>query len=115
MNDEFGHEAGDALLRSAANHLNFWNNHGDVYRMGGDEFMVVVKNQTPEAMNKLVNMWYPTVGQLNRDTDGFKCVLSYGLAFGTKGCNFDSLQKQADDKMYEMKVALKKKFGEPLR
>lgn len=115
MNDEFGHEAGDALLKSAAFKLNFWNNYGDVYRMGGDEFMIVLVNKTPEYVNKLIGLWYPTVGQLNRDTDGFKCVLSYGVAFGSQGCNFDALQKQADEKMYDMKVALKKKFGEPLR
>lgn len=115
MNDEFGHEAGDALLKSASAKLSFWNTYGDVYRMGGDEFMIVVVNKPPEYVKKLVDRWYPTVGQLNRDSDGFKCVLSYGLAFGSQGCNFDALQKQADDKMYDMKVAIKKKFGEPMR
>ena len=115
MNDEFGHEAGDALLKSAAVKLNYWNNHGDVYRMGGDEFMIVILNKRPDYINKLISQWYPTVGILNRDTDGFKCVLSYGTAFGSQGCNFDALQKQADEKMYDMKVAIKKKFGEPMR
>ena len=115
MNDEFGHEAGDSLLKSAAYKLNFWSNYGDVYRMGGDEFMIVVLNKTSDYVNKLIDQWYPSVGQLNRDTDGFKCVLSYGVAFGTRGCNFDALMKKADDTMYKMKVALKKKFGEPMR
>lgn len=115
MNDEFGHEAGDALLKSASFKLNFWNNYGDVYRMGGDEFMIVVLNKSIDYMKKLIDQWYPAVGQLNRDSDGFKCVLSYGVAHGQQGCNFDALQKQADDRMYDMKVALKKKFGEPLR
>lgn len=115
MNDVFGHEAGDALLKSAALKLNFWNNYGDVYRMGGDEFMVVTLNKSPDYMEKLIDQWYPTVGQLNRESDGFKCVLSYGVAHGQQGCNFDALQKQADDRMYDMKVALKKKFGEPMR
>lgn len=115
MNDEFGHEAGDALLKSASYKLNFWNNYGDVYRMGGDEFMIVVLNKSIDYMDKLIKQWYPSVGQLNRDSDGFKCVLSYGVAHGNQGCNFDALQKQADDRMYDMKVALKKKFGEPMR
>lgn len=115
MNDEFGHEAGDALLRSAAAKLTFWQNYGDVYRMGGDEFMIVVVNKSREYVEKLINMWYPTVGQLNRDSDGFKCVLSYGVAYGSQYCNFDAVQKQADEIMYDMKVALKKKFGEPMR
>lgn len=115
MNDEFGHDAGDALLKSASVKLNFWNNYGDVYRMGGDEFMIVIRDKRQEYIESLIKKWYPTVGQLNRNSDGFKCVLSYGTAYGSRGCDFDALQKQADDNMYEMKVALKKKFGEPMR
>jgi diguanylate cyclase (GGDEF)-like protein len=115
MNDEFGHDAGDSLIKSAANKLSFWDAYGDVYRMGGDEFMIVILNQPPKRVNEILDRWYPTVGQLNRSSDSFKCVLSYGVAFGQKGCNFDEVQKQADDRMYEFKVAIKKKFGEPMR
>lgn len=115
MNDEQGHEAGDALLKSAARALKGWNRFGDVYRMGGDEFMVVVKGMPVQQVQKLVAEWYPTVGQLNRASDPFKCVLSYGVVHGDPGSSFDTVMKAADDKMYEMKVALKKQFGEPLR
>ena len=38
MNDEFGHEAGDSLLKNVASKMQFWNSYGDVYRLGGDEF-----------------------------------------------------------------------------
>ena len=115
MNDECGHEAGDALIRNAAAKLKFWDKYGDVYRVGGDEFMIVVCNQTQQFVENVISKWYPTVGLLNRESDGFKCVLSYGIASGSQYCNFDDVMKRADDLMYDMKVALKKKFGEPLR
>ena len=115
MNDIFGHDAGDALLRNAANKLKFWNSYGDVYRLGGDEFMVVLINKKYDFCMRLLKTWYPTVGVLNRNEDGFKCVLSYGIAEGKKGSSFDDLEKQADDKMYEMKVQIKKAFGEDMR
>lgn len=115
MNDVFGHDAGDALIKAAARKLQFWNTYGDVYRMGGDEFMIVVCNVTRQTLKEYIDNWYPTVGVLNRDDDGFKCVLSYGVAYATKGQDFDAQQKKADDRMYEMKVAIKKKFGEPMR
>ena len=115
MNDEFGHDAGDALIKAAARKLQFWNTYGDVYRMGGDEFMIVVCNVTQQSLKEYIDKWYPTVGMLNREADGFRCVLSYGVAYATKGQDFDKQQKLADDRMYEMKVALKKKFGEPMR
>lgn len=115
MNDEFGHEAGDTLLRTAASALKPWNAYGDVYRLGGDEFMVVVADRPEDSCKSLVRKWYPQVGVLNRESDGFKCVLSYGMAFGETGCDFDKLQKLADDRMYEFKKAIKAKFGEPMR
>lgn len=115
MNDEFGHEAGDVLLKSAAKSLTFWKDKGDVYRLGGDEFLVVVRGMSQKKFVSTVKAWYPTVGILNRNTDAFKCVLSYGLAYSAGSSDFDTLEKAADDRMYEMKVKIKKKFGEPMR
>ncbi len=112
MNDTCGHKAGDNLLISAANKLNFWSKYGDVYRVGGDEFMIVLTNIPVDRVITLLNSWYPTVGVLNRETDAFKCVLSYGIADGFCGDSFESVKKLADDRMYEMKQILKKEFGE---
>lgn len=115
MNDIYGHEAGDALLRNASNALKFWKSYGDVYRLGGDEFMVVLINKKVDFCKKLLNTWYPTVGTLNREVDGFKCILSYGVAEGKKGSSFDELEKLADDRMYEMKKRVKQELGEEMR
>lgn len=115
MNDQFGHEAGDALLRSAASELKYWESFGDVYRLGGDEFMVVLVNKRKDFCWNLLNKWYPQVGVLNRVSDGFKCVLAYGVATGVKDCTFELLVKEADEAMYNMKVNLKHEFGEELR
>jgi diguanylate cyclase (GGDEF)-like protein len=115
MNDEFGHEAGDILLRAAASKLAYWSKLGDVYRMGGDEFMFVIVNKPLHKVKSLVSTWYKTVGVLNKSTDGFSCLLSYGLAEGQCGMNFDYVMKQADEIMYDMKVRIKKELGEPLR
>lgn len=115
MNDEFGHDAGDILLKTAASKLGYWNKIGDVYRMGGDEFMIVIVNKPIAKVRNLVINWYKTVGVLNKTTDGFQCLLSYGLAEGHHGMDFDYVMKQADEIMYSMKVRIKKELGEPLR
>ena len=115
MNDEYGHEAGDTLLCNAADKIAFWKDYGDVYRIGGDEFMIVLVNMTAVTIKELLNKWYPTVGCLNRETDGFKCVLSYGVASGQLGDGFERIRSLADSRMYNMKLKLKKKFGEPMR
>ena len=88
---------------------------GYVGRFGGDEFMIVLTNKKYDFCMRLLKTWYPTVGVLNRTEDGFKCVLSYGIAEGKRGSSFDELEKLADDNMYEMKVRVKKEFGEEMR
>lgn len=115
MNDIYGHEAGDALIKASAKKLEWWQGKGDVFRMGGDEFMVVITNKTQEECKYLINSWYPTVGRLNRNTDGFACVFSYGVAYGYQNCDIDALRKEADERMYNHKVKIKQALGEPMR
>lgn len=115
MNDIYGHEAGDTLIRSAASKLSFWDKFGDVYRIGGDEFMVVIPDIPEKECVKYIDSWYPTVGNLNRHTDEFKCFLAIGWAFGGKFSDVNKLQKIADDRMYQHKKKIKEKYGEEMR
>lgn len=112
MNDEFGHEAGDALIRKAASKLEYFDGLGDCYRMGGDEFMVVMTNRSKSDCEKIINDWYPTVGCLNRKSDGFKCMMAYGVSYGESHFDMDELIKEADEKMYYHKIEIKKANGE---
>ncbi len=46
MNDEHGHEAGDALIKTVADIMlqaQRWAGKGHVFRMGGDEFLMIVE------------------------------------------------------------------------
>lgn len=47
INDNFGHEVGDLVLESFADHLNHFFRDSDVVgRLGGDEFVVLLANTT---------------------------------------------------------------------
>lgn len=115
MNDTFGHEAGDALLKSATRKLQYWKDYGDLYRLGGDEFLVVIQDKPENDCMKLVDRWYPKVGNLNRKTDGFRCMLAIGCAFSQTDKDVDKLSKIADERMYEHKKEIKAKYNEELR
>lgn len=115
MNDIHGHEAGDNLIKAASAKLAWWKNKGDVYRMGGDEFMIVITNKSRDMCSKWVSEWYLGVGRLNPVSDDFACVFSLGVAYGTQFCNMEVLRKLADDRMYAHKVKIKQTLNEPMR
>ena len=53
-NDEQGHISGDKVLCSAAEILQYVFPEEDVYRAGGDEFMVLASNITEDELNTRV-------------------------------------------------------------
>ena len=117
INDEVGHEAGDNLIKTAASKLKYWsdNGYGDVYRVGGDEFLVAIPNIPAEKCKELADAWYSKTGRMNKETDPFACVFSMGIAYGEKGCDIGVLKKEADDRMYACKRRIKEMLGEPMR
>lgn len=53
VNDNYGHQCGDAVLKIIAkNILNIYGKHGFCYRIGGDEFCVILKPGVIEYFSK---------------------------------------------------------------
>jgi two-component system, cell cycle response regulator len=99
-NDSFGHLAGDALLaRLGGNLSQFVGGRGHAYRMGGDEFCIVVRNAT-EA--ELVVAGAATA--LAEHGEGFAISAAYGAVLLPDEANDpqDAL-RLADQRMYENK------------
>ena len=115
MNDNFGHEAGDKLLRKAAESLKRIEARNVMpFRMGGDEFVVVAIHVTREEAEKIRQDWEDGLAALNREEDGVPCVIACGFAFGEKDYDLDEIFAVADERMYEDKKAKKLKAGQPL-
>lgn len=110
VNDGFGHAQGDQLIRDFAGILKkAYDGVGTIARMGGDEFVVVIrdvpKNTIHQAVDKMVReeekqSWL-------RD---YEISSSYGIASRSELPEGDAEQvyKLADERMYEMKVRTKK-------
>lgn len=104
-NDEIGHNAGDELIISTAEILSdVFSKYGNVYRTGGDEFFVIIKNKDAdveklknEISEKLSN-WH---GKLSD-----KLSLSGGFvrADENPGLSIDELMIAADREMYKDKA-----------
>lgn len=96
-NDERGHLAGDILLKEAASILKNLFPQDEIYRAGGDEFMILSFATTEEALNKKVTELRKQV-ELS-DTVSF----AIGSYFDSNSNNVLSAMTKADKKMYEDK------------
>lgn len=92
MNDEQGHISGDKVLRSAAEILQYVFPEVDVYRAGGDEFMVLVSNITEDELNKRVSK-IRTMAKLSENV-----LFSVGTCYGEPDVR--RAMHIADEQMY---------------
>ena len=100
-NDTFGHAAGDALLARLGGKLTeAISGYGSAYRLGGDEFCVLVKVEAEQLEDRLRT----AVTALSEDGDGFKVDASYGVVLlPHEASNPDEALQLADRRMYQCK------------
>ena len=108
VNDTMGHAFGDELLAGLGLGLSTLFRATDIVgRIGGDEFLVLMRNITPDAetkkreADKLLTFFRDfKVGEYVQ----YRCTASIGGAvFSQDGGDFDELYKAADTAMYESK------------
>ena len=109
VNDTLGHPVGDALLRQVSDRLKLaMGDHGQVGRLGGDEFKAVLPGQVDIGL--LESLARTLIEQVSRpySIEGHKVVIgaSVGIAIGDPGrCTADSLVRDADLALYAAKDA----------
>src|SRR5881409_2576779 len=82
VNDVYGHGAGDEILRSLADTLKDAVRTSDVvYRLGGEEFAIVIASRSAENAERLANRLVERVGATEFDPAG-RITISVGLARG---------------------------------
>jgi len=102
VNDTLGHEAGDELIIGSAECLRkSFDGIETVYRLGGDEFTVIMERPEAEAKKCLERMEEICAGWKGQFISGIS--ISYGAASTEEFSDLDSLLKAADRRMYEYK------------
>lgn len=110
VNDCYGHDAGDALLQKAAESFRpLISETIHAYRMGGDEFIVIMMNCTKDDMRQFRTDWEENLRQLNEKYGGTPCSIAVGTAFAKGSFEIDELCKIADKRMYQDKLRKKVK------
>ncbi len=113
LNDTAGHAAGDECIKRVAQAIETAVRSGDdtVCRYGGEEFLIVLGNTTPDlawTLAERIRGAVEALGIVNsgiHHADGSTAVMtiSLGVAFAREGAPPQLVAKWADDALYDAK------------
>ena len=112
VNDTCGHEKGDICIQNLCQIICRSFPHSSVYRVGGDEFIVILENDDYKERETLVQTITETFRQNAANPEGEP----WENVVGAVGCavfepkkdrSIDDVLKRADEAMYEQKRAIK--------
>ena len=100
-NDTFGHQAGDALLARFGERLvECVGDRGGAYRMGGDEFCVLIRVDGEDP----VDIARRCSEALSESGEAFEIGCSFGIALApAEATSAEQALRIADERMYEQK------------
>ena len=115
INDEHGHKEGDAYIKGCCHLICENYKHSPVFRIGGDEFVVILQGQDYENRTQLADSLRAAFAESYAQT-AQEPWLRFSAALGTADCTPDDasveqILKRADEAMYEEKKQFKKKYG----
>ena len=111
INDSYGHNAGDAMLKRLSDHLQRSENFkGHIYRLGGDEFVLFFQAKPEDFRNSIAMREHyhaillEAMVAYSMPSIQDQCTLSMGVAFFPEnGKTTTDLLRKADIALYEAK------------
>ena len=106
INDQKGHAVGDNVLIRVSKAISesFDSDNSSVFRLGGDEFSVIIEGVSQEQSQKLIEKCHKINAELKQEKGNSPSVsLSIGIAFGDANDTTDTLFKKADIALYNTK------------
>lgn len=116
INDTYGHEKGDLYILNSCQLLCQAYKHSPVYRIGGDEFVVILTGEDQINKYKILEAMEKEMEELRNGAQLLerKVSVAGGIAEYKPESDkcFADVFKRADSNMYEKKLAMKKKLRE---
>lgn len=103
-NDTKGHQAGDDLLKQACSTICNVFKHSPVFRIGGDEFAVILQGSDYEHRDELIEEFASINREHSIDNDA---VVAWGISISQGDENVAAVFERADSAMYENKRRIK--------
>ena len=112
INDTYGHAYGDIYLKGCCQMICDAYAHSKVYRIGGDEFIIILFGKDYSARFDIFESLRESIMSSSNDVNADvwnKYSIAVGMAeFGPADRNFESVFKRADKAMYREKATMKK-------
>lgn len=115
VNDCLGHDSGDQLLINVAKTINKTvDKKGEVYRYGGDEFLVVLYVSDREIVSNMAKQLLSAIQQAINETNSLAArhvTASIGISMRPEhGRDIQTLYKKADIALYQSKAKGKAQY-----
>lgn len=110
VNDRFGHEKGNIALKNLCHAICHLYKHSPVYRIGGDEFVVILEGEDYDNRDALFEkvQAFEHIRDIYGDQPWTQIAASAGMAVYDKTCDatYQAVFNRADARMYEKKQHL---------
>ncbi|MBR5479169.1 MAG: diguanylate cyclase [Clostridia bacterium] len=110
-NDRYGHDVGNRLIVSAAHIISTVFKRSPVFRIGGDEFLVILQNRDLDSLDELLKKLDEKCMRETVTTEKENIPVSIARGFArydsAKDLCFIDVFNRADDAMYENKREIK--------
>lgn len=113
INDNLGHECGDELIKGACKLICHTFKQSAVFRIGGDEFVAVIKDMKDAEIKELFALFE---NEMKKTWSSIKPENRISIAYGfssydseVDACKVEPVFNRADEIMYENKKAMKAK------
>lgn len=100
INDTFGHQTGDAVIKELAEAIhNALPEHSTCFRYGGEEFLIIIQNESEAGIRVLADDLLACPTQLR-----FEVTVSIGIKHATQALgSVEQLINDADQALYSSK------------
>lgn len=112
INDTYGHERGDIALKAVCALVCRIFDHSPVFRVGGDEFVVVLRGHDLECIDELVAQFNSELDSMAIDStlepwERVSAAIGYSVFDPAYDKDLTTVYMRADKAMYERKRAMK--------
>ncbi len=114
INDRYGHDCGDNIIKDAASRMEHaFGKIGVVARIGGDEFLVFLKDTKAEDVDFMLQNFSSIIKNVDYKDKHITYTMSIGCAiYPDHGSDYKTLYQNADMALYSVKMSGRANYRE---